>query len=93
MSKFVEKYNVMRASVSVLREKLHEYIDHVEDKKVKAFYTIVQTDIEEELVYTDELRATLDGRYDAYKAGKTKMIPSGESKKKTQTLLKNTFKK
>jgi hypothetical protein len=27
----------MGATVSILREKLHQYIDHVEDKKIKAF--------------------------------------------------------
>lgn len=83
----------MRATVNTLRKKLHEYIDTIEDTKIKAFYTIVEADMEEELVYTDELKAELDQRYDTYKAGKTKMITSAESKKRIQTLLKNTFKK
>jgi putative addiction module component (TIGR02574 family) len=84
----------MGATVNILREKLHQYIDHVEDKKIKAFYTIVQADIEEEeLVYTNELKAELDKRYNAYKAGKTKMITATESKKRIEKLLKNKLKK
>lgn len=84
----------MGATVSTLREKLHQYIDHVEDKKIKAFYTIVQADIEvDELNYTDEFKAELDKRYDGYKSGKTKMITSAESKTRIQKLLKNIFKK
>ncbi|MFM9839803.1 MAG: hypothetical protein ACKVOQ_16175 [Cyclobacteriaceae bacterium] len=81
----------MSIAIDTIREKLIDYIEHVEDKKVKAFYTIVQTDIERESVYTPEFKSELDKRYDDYKAGKSKMVTQMESKKKIQKLLKSKF--
>lgn len=78
----------MSIAIDTIREKLIDYIEHVEDKKVKAFYTIVQTDIESENFYTPEFKSELDKRYDEYKTGKSKMITSSESKKRIQKLLK-----
>ena len=84
----------MSATIEILREKLHKYIDHVEDKKIKAFYTIVQTDLEEEeVIYTSELKAELDKRQEDYRTGKSKMISSEESKKRIQKILKSKFAK
>lgn len=93
MSNFVTKRNSMGATVSTLREKLHKYIDHVEDKKIKAFYTIIQADIEEEIIYTDEFKAELNKRYEGYKSGKTQMLTPAESKTRIQKLLKSRAKK
>ncbi len=82
----------MSAAIDTLREKLHQYIDHVEDKKIKAFYTIVQTDIEDEAtIYTAEFKTELDKRQEDYKSGKAKMVTSEESKKRVQKILKNKF--
>jgi hypothetical protein len=84
----------MSTAISTLREKLHQYIDHLEDKKVKAFYTIVQTDIEDdEISYTTEFKAELDERQENYKNSKTKLITAAESKKSIQKLIKQKFKK
>ena len=84
----------MSSSTSTLREKLHYYIDHVEDKKIKAFYTIVESDIEnEETIYSPEFKAELDQRQEDYKNGKTKLITAAESKKRIQKLIKGKFKK
>jgi hypothetical protein len=94
MSNFGIKSNTMSATIETLREKLHQYIDHVEDKKIKAFYTIVQTDIEEdETIYTLEFKSELDKRQEDYKSGKSKMVTSEESKKRIQKILKNKFNK
>jgi hypothetical protein len=38
------------------------------------------------------LKAELDKRYNAYNAGKTKMITATESKKRIEKLLKNKLK-
>lgn len=82
----------MSATIDTLREKLHQYIDHVEDEKIKAFYTIVQTDIEDDAsVYTAEFKAELDKRQEDYRSGKSKMVTSEESKKRVQKILKNKF--
>jgi hypothetical protein len=81
----------MSIAIDTIREKLIDYIEHVEDKKVKAFYTIVQTDIESENFYTPEFKSELDKRYDDYKAGKSKMVTPMESKRKIQKLLKSKF--
>jgi hypothetical protein len=35
-------------TLATLREKLHEYIDHAGDKKVKAIFTLVANDMEHE---------------------------------------------
>jgi hypothetical protein len=44
---------------------------NLEDKKIKAFYTIVESDIEnEETIYTPEFKAELDQRQEDYKNGK-----------------------
>ncbi len=80
----------MSAAIEALRGKLHHYIDHVEDKKIKAFYTMVQTDIEEvETIYTSAFKLELDKRQDDYKSGKFKMVTSEESKKRIEKILKN----
>jgi hypothetical protein len=79
----------MSAAISTLREKLHQYIDHAEDKKVKAFYTIIETEIEDvKNDYVSAFKVELDKRYNDYKTGKTKMITPLESKKRIQKILK-----
>ncbi|MCC7050798.1 MAG: addiction module protein [Bacteroidia bacterium] len=81
----------MALAVDTIREKLHHYIDQVDAKKIKAFYTIVEADIEEEPSYSDAFKAELDQRYRDFKSGKAKMISGSESKKRIQKLLKNKF--
>lgn len=62
----------MGTSVNTLREKLHHYIDQVEDKKIKAIYTIVQSDIKEEEAteLTPAQKKELDKRLADHKSGK-----------------------
>jgi len=51
-----------------IREKLHHFIDRIEDKKAAAIYTLFEENIkEEEEGYTDEFKAELDRRYAEYK--------------------------
>lgn len=54
-----------------IRKKLHEYIDSASDKKVKAFYVIIEDEIED--TYQDPLDdpavlAEMERRYENYKA-------------------------
>lgn len=75
-------------STAAIRQKLHNYLEIADDKKIKAIYTMMENEIEEnELVYTTELKDELDKRYDDYKSGKAKMITAEESKKRIQKIL------
>jgi hypothetical protein len=75
---------------TALRNKLHQFIDNAEDKKIKAIYTIFEEDIAEineaEEEYTAEFKAELDRRYEDYKKdGKT--ISRHEADKRIKKLL------
>jgi hypothetical protein len=53
---------VMRTST--IRQKLHQFIETAEDKKVKAIYALFEDEIaQDELEYTDEFKAELDCRF------------------------------
>ncbi len=44
-----------------MRKKLHDYLDSAADKKIKAIYTMVEDELEEEKEdYSDEFKAELD---------------------------------
>ena len=76
-------------TTDIIRQQLHSYLEIADDKKVKAFYTLMKQDIEESGVeYTPKLKAELDSDYAAYKKGQTKMVSSAESKKRIGKILK-----
>ena len=51
-----------------IRQKLHHFIDTIEDKKAAAIYTLFEESIKDtEEDYTDEFKAELDRRYAEYK--------------------------
>ena len=76
-----------------IRQKLHNYLEVANDKKVKAMYTMVEEAIAEEGEgYTDEFKAELDRRDAAYKNGTEKTVTAAESKKRIQKLLKSVRK-
>jgi hypothetical protein len=51
-----------------IREKLHHFIDTLEDKKAVAIYTLFEGEIREsEEEYTEDFKKELDKRYTAYK--------------------------
>ena len=52
-----------------IRQQLHEYIESAEDKKLKAIYTLVENDINEEFTFTDEQKKELDKRHEDYVNG------------------------
>ncbi len=76
---------------AAIRQKLHNYLEVANDKKIKAIYTMVEEAIEE-VEYTDEFKAELDRRYAAYKDGSEKTVTASESKKRIQKLLKSARK-
>jgi hypothetical protein len=49
-----------------LRQKLHQFIDVAEEKKLKAIYVMVEEDIEIHSLLTDKQKAELDERLEDY---------------------------
>ena len=76
-------------TLAAVREKLHEYIDHADDNKVKAMFTLVENDMEPEHEFTEAELEELDKRREDYLSGKTKSIPWEESRKKIRKYLEN----
>lgn len=63
-------------NTGAIREKLHQFIDQVEDKRAKAIYELFEEEIEQEaLPYSDEFKAALDKRINYYQNGGTMVSP------------------
>ena len=74
---------------AAIRQQLHNYLEIADDKKVKAIYTIIEKDIQEnDFEYPDELKNELDKRYKQYKNGTAEIVTSSESKKRIEKILK-----
>jgi putative addiction module component (TIGR02574 family) len=52
-----------------IRQQLHDYIDSVEEKKLKAIYTLLESEISEGYQLTAAQKAELDKRYSDYQNG------------------------
>lgn len=71
----------------IMKEKLHRFIETVEEKRMKAIYTLFEKEIEqEEWEYTDEFKEELDRRYDYYING-GKMVSAEDSNKQIKELV------
>ena len=78
---------------SAIRQKLHQFIDTAEEKKVKAIYILFEDEIaQEDLEYTDEFKKELDRRYEHYKNG-GKMVSAADANRQIKELLKTSKKK
>lgn len=78
-------------NTTAIRQQLHSYLEVADDKKIKAFYTLMKSDIDESgIEYTNDLKKELDSRYNAHKTGKSKMISPTESKKRITKILKES---
>ena len=72
-----------------IRQRLHNYLEVADDKKIKALYAIMENNINEASVeYTAEFTKELDKRYADYQAGKQQLVNADESKKRINSLLK-----
>lgn len=80
-------------ATSVIRQKLHNYLEIADDKKVKAIYTMMQEDIEKSAIeYTDDFKKELDRRYAYYKSG-GKMVSSVDANRQIKEIVKKGRKK
>lgn len=61
-----------------LRQRLHSYLEVVDDKKINAIYTMVEDDIKETIIeYSAEFKAELENRVNYYLNG-GQMVSSSE---------------
>jgi putative addiction module component (TIGR02574 family) len=72
----------------VIRERLQEYIRFADDKKVAAIYTMVESEIQDELdLWEDQdFLNEMKNRVDEYESGRVEGIPWEEVKKKARNL-------
>jgi endonuclease III-like uncharacterized protein len=75
----------MNMTTVALREKLHRFIDSIEEKKVKAIYTLFESEIEQDVEYSEEFRAELDKRIEYYRNGGKTVSPT-EMKKRLKAI-------
>ena len=74
-------------NATAIREKLHHFIDRIEDKKAVAMYTIFEANIrEEDEGYTKKYKAELDRRYAGYKNG-GKSVSRADIDKRVKKIL------
>ena len=52
-----------------IRQQLHDYIDSAEDKKLKAIYTLLESDIADESKLSLEQKEELDKRFSDHQQG------------------------
>jgi hypothetical protein len=87
-NRYFDKFVKMdRMKTAEMKQKLHHFIETVEEKRMKAMYALFEKEIaEEEWEYTDEFKAELDRRNEAYlNWGDT--ISSEDADKQTKVLL------
>jgi hypothetical protein len=62
-------------TTKTLRNKLAEYIQYADEKKIKAIYTMVESEIKEnEDIWTKEFVAEMNKRIEDFETGKDKGI-------------------
>ncbi len=75
-------------TTATIRQKLHNYLEVADDKKVRAIYTMMETEVESEMItFTDELKSTLDQRFSDVKNGNVELVSEEESKQRIYDIL------
>ena len=76
-------------TASAIRQRLHQFIESVEEKKIKAIYTIFEDEItRDEWTYTDKFKAELESRYNYYRKGGKMVSPTRADKEISDMLNK-----
>ncbi len=74
-------------TITAIRQRLVNYMNVADDKKLKAIYALVEDEIEQdEIEYSDEFKKELDRRFEYYKNG-GKMISASEADKRISNIL------
>jgi hypothetical protein len=80
--------NTRIMTTATIRQKLHNYLEVADDKKVRAIYTMMETEVESEMItFTDELKSTLDQRFSDVKNGNVELVSEEESKQRIYDIL------
>lgn len=75
-------------NTTTIKEQLHNYLEIADDKKLKAFYTMVEDEIIQTSVsYSEEFKRELDHRVNQYLNG-DKMVTPSEINKRLQRIRK-----
>lgn len=75
--------------LATVKEKLHKYIDHADEKKVKAIYALLENEIEDtEHFYDEETLKILRKTSEDYRAGKIKGYSMDESMQRIRKQIK-----
>ena len=79
----------MAMNVSAIRKKLSIFIENASDDKIKAMYSVVESDLSknDSPGYTEEFKKELDRRKTAYSTGVSKPVSAEESKKRIGAIL------
>ena len=81
-------------TAAAIRQKLYEYIRVADEKKVRAFFTLVEDEINDfDWKNDDQFLTELAKRSDEYKTGKVKGIPWEDVKKKNWQQKKIKYKR
>ncbi len=67
---------------TVIKEKLHEYIEHADEKKIQAIYTLVENEIGNTYTYNEEELNILHERAEKYLNGEGTTYAVEESHEK-----------
>ena len=79
-------------TLGTIKEKLHTYLEKGDPKKVKAFYAMVQDEIEENNLWTDEFVNELDKREYEMDNGLVKTYTLNEMITEARTKMKKKVK-
>jgi hypothetical protein len=77
----------------MIRQQLHNYLEIVNDKKVKAIFTMVENEIKaENTIWTDDFKTEMNARYNEYNSNIELAFSEKESKARVKKIL-NSLKK
>ena len=80
-------------TTAAIRERLYDYIRVADEKKLKAIYTILEDEIEEETEWwkNQSFITELENRYNAWEAGKEKAFTMEDINDNIKLLKTNLF--